>query len=173
VDFGDILDQWERGGNGGGGGQGHGPGPNTQKKAPALTVPATPAPQKKVNPIDQWLRINGVYDKDAEMEDAGRSGAEQRRLLREKRPDAVIDIHGLTRDEAWDALERFVGESRGRGLQKLLIIHGKGNHSRGEAVLKRSVREFIERCPFAGDSGHEKTGGSGATWVLLKDPRAK
>ena len=167
MDFGDILDQWERGSSGA-----NKPGANTQKKNPAAQRPAAPVPQQKANPIDVWLRINGVYDKDAETEAAGQGRAEQRRLLRAKKPDAVIDIHGLTRDEAWEALERFFGESRGRGFEKLLIIHGKGNHSRGEAVLKRSAREFIERCPWAGESGHAKAGGSGATWVLLKDPSA-
>ena len=157
MDFADILDQWER----------QKPVPAKAKKA---GTPVEPSPEKRANPIDLWLRINGVHDKDAEAEEAGQSGAEKRRLLRAKKPGAVIDIHGLTRDEAWEALERFFSESRGRGVEKLLIIHGKGNHSAGEAVLKRSVREFIERCPFAGESGQEKaaSGGSGATWVLLK-----
>jgi hypothetical protein len=33
------------------------------------------------------------------------------------------------------------------------------------------VREYIERCAFAGESGPATAadGGSGATWVLLKD----
>jgi hypothetical protein len=33
-----------------------------------------------------------------------------------------------------------------------------------------TVRKYIEKCPFAGESGHEKAanGGTGATWVLLK-----
>jgi DNA-nicking Smr family endonuclease len=38
-------------------------------------------------------------------------------------------------------------------------------------VLKRTVREFIERCPFAGESGQGPAGGAGATWVLLKQAR--
>jgi DNA-nicking Smr family endonuclease len=162
VDFGDILDQWERRRSG------------ADKPEKAGAAAAGPAPQEKAHPMDVWLRRNGVYDKDSEMEQTERSGAEKRRRLRSKRPDAVIDIHGLTRDSAWEALERFFGEARRGGLEKLLVIHGKGNHSSGEAVLKRSVREFIERCPFAGESGREKAaaGGDGATWVLLKEPSA-
>jgi len=33
--------------------------------------------------------------------------------------------------------------------------------------------DFIERCPFAGESGKEKTnaGGDGATWILLKETK--
>jgi DNA-nicking Smr family endonuclease len=167
VDFGNILDQWERQNSGAN-------NAGKKKKAPGAGAPAEPEPQlsqKKANPVDVWLRINGIYDKDAEAEQEERSGAERRRRLRLQKPDAIIDIHGLTRDEAWEALERFFGEARRSGFEKLLIIHGKGNHSAGEAVLKRNVKEFIERCPFAGESGQEKaaTGGGGATWVLLKD----
>ncbi|MDR2134570.1 MAG: Smr/MutS family protein [Treponema sp.] len=132
-----------------------------------------------ISPLEKWLRVNGVYDKDAEENGPGRDAAgsgsgerpgQKRRRLLAKKPDAVIDVHGLTGDEAWDALERFFTDAKHRSLEKLLVIHGKGNHSGGEAVLKRRVREFIERCPFAGESGHGNAaeGGSGVTWVLLK-----
>jgi DNA-nicking Smr family endonuclease len=55
-------------------------------------------------------------------------------------------------------------------MEKVLLIHGKGNHSEGEAVLKRAVLQFIEKCPYAGESGQPNVelGGNGATWVLLK-----
>jgi DNA-nicking Smr family endonuclease len=94
----------------------------------------------------------------------------RRRKLRSKRPDAVLDLHGLTRDEAWRSLEDFFRAGKQRGLEKLLVIHGKGNHSPEGSVLGRTVRDFIERCPFAGESGRgdAASGGSGATWVLLK-----
>jgi DNA-nicking Smr family endonuclease len=67
-------------------------------------------------------------------------------------------------------MDGFFRSGRQQGFDKLLIIHGKGNHSEGESVLKRTVREFIERCSFAGTSGHgdAASGGNGATWVLLK-----
>jgi DNA-nicking Smr family endonuclease len=116
--------------------------------------------------------VNGVYDKDAAAGDAGRSGAgERRRRLLAKKPDANLDLHGLTRDEAWVSLESFFETGRRQGLEKLLLVHGKGNHSEGDAVLKRTVRQFIENCPFAGESGpaNAELGGNGATWVLLKE----
>jgi DNA-nicking Smr family endonuclease len=125
--------------------------------------------------LSQWEKAgppNGVYDKDREAHDATRSAlAEKRRRLRAKKPDGIIDIHGMTRDEASAALEDFFGISQREGCEKLLVIHGKGNHSKGEAVLKSFTREFIERCSFAGESGSAEAsdGGSGATWVLLKD----
>ena len=121
--------------------------------------------------LDKWEKQNtgsiiDVKDKDRQVVTENR-----RRRLKTKKPDAELDIHGLTRDEAWLSLEAFFAESRRNGLEKILIIHGKGNHSAGKPVLKRTVMEFIERCPYAGESGRGKAsdGGEGTTWVLLKD----
>ena len=120
--------------------------------------------------LNKWEK-NAVYDKDAEEGEKTVNAHENRRRLRNKRPDAEIDIHGFTRDEAWQALETFFYESKANGCEKILVIHGKGNHSTGESVLKRTVLEFIEHCPIAGESGRGKAaaGGEGATWVLLKE----
>ena len=158
MDFGDILDKWEKQHSGGG---------NRHKNESGA---ADPDSQNTVNPIDAWLRVNGVYDKDLSESGGHQSAARRRQRLRRKRPDGEIDIHGLTRAEAEPALQHFFGEARDKGHEKVLIIHGKGNHCAGEPVLKQLVREFIERCPIAGESGQGKaaSGGEGATWVLLK-----
>jgi DNA-nicking Smr family endonuclease len=128
--------------------------------------------------LTQWENKYGVYDKDADAADTnGReASAERRRRLRAKKPDGVIDIHGMTQKEAAAALENFFENSRREGYEKILVIHGKGNHSAGDAILKTFTRNFIERCPFAGESGYSDAagGGSGATWVLLKkDQRSR
>jgi DNA-nicking Smr family endonuclease len=120
--------------------------------------------------LNKWEKNNKIYDKDMETEKVLISPQERRNRLKNKKPDAELDIHNLTRDMAWQALESFFYNSKAKNLEKILVIHGKGNHSTGEAVLKRIVMEFIERCPFAGESGRGKasTGGGGATWVILK-----
>jgi DNA-nicking Smr family endonuclease len=163
MDFGDILEQWDR-----------------QTAKPRRSGKSAPGGGKtgeepeRVDPLEAWLRINGIYDKDAETETtlSSEAGSKRRRLLA-KTADAVLDLHCMTRDEAWTALDTFFRDSRRRGFEKLLVIHGKGNHSKGDVVLKETVRSFIENCPFAGESGHGKAtaGGSGATWVLLKEIR--
>jgi DNA-nicking Smr family endonuclease len=159
VDFGDILDEWDR--------------QTAVARRKKAVLPEKEPPPKKTDPLTAWLRINGVYDKDADGEaEAGQVFAgERRRRLLTKRPDAVIDLHGLTRDEAWASLESFFQEGKKQGFEKLLIVHGKGNHSEREGVLKETARKFIERCPFAGESGHGNAaqGGRGATWVFLKN----
>jgi DNA-nicking Smr family endonuclease len=154
MDFGDILDEWDRRIAGSAG-----------KAAPKQIRDRGENP--KTDP-PAWLKTKGIYDKDAEEGEP--DAAERRRRLRRKKPDAVIDLHGLNRDEAWRAMEGFFRSARQRGFEKVLIIHGKGNHSRGGSVLKDASREFIEACPFAGESGHgdSLSGGTGATWVLFK-----
>ena len=136
----------------------------------AAAARAVGANARKVDPLSAWLRIHGVQDKDSLVQDEELSREERRRRLIEKRPDAVVDLHGLTRDEAWERLGNFFSDARRRGLEKVLIVHGKGNHSQGEAILKRTTREFIERCAYAGSHGHASStsGGTGATWVIVK-----
>jgi len=120
--------------------------------------------------IDEWLQNNKIYDKDAHSNTASRPGENRRRLLRTA-PDDILDIHGLTKERAWISLDQFFSGAKEKGFRKIRIIHGKGNHSQGDSVLIQTVREYIEKCPFAGESGFEKVtyGGGGATWVFLKN----
>jgi DNA-nicking Smr family endonuclease len=146
--------------------------PSAPSDAREAKVAALP---KAVDPLTAWLRVNGVQDKDAEAEEEGISAAERRRALRAKAPDARLDLHGLNREEAWLRLASFFAAVRQQGAEKVLVVHGKGNHSEGEAVLKRTTREFVERCPFAGEFGQadSRSGGAGATWVILKEDGSK
>ncbi|MCL2442247.1 MAG: Smr/MutS family protein [Treponema sp.] len=142
MDFGEILKKWEHGNI------------NNSKKTE----------------MESWLEKNDIYDKDFHEKKTSLPGENRRRLLNLK-ADAIIDIHGFSNDEAWYKLEDFFKNAKINGYEKIRIIHGKGNHSQGESILRQTVRKFIEQCDFAGESGFEKSihGGSGATWVLLKN----
>jgi DNA-nicking Smr family endonuclease len=81
-----------------------------------------------------------------------------------------LDLHGLTREEARDALAQFVREAGRRGLRCLRVVHGKGHGSPGrQPVLKAKVQRWLAQCAeviaFAQASGPE--GGAGALIVLL------
>jgi DNA-nicking Smr family endonuclease len=54
-----------------------------------------------------------------------------------------IDLHGLTRDEAIDALALFIAAAGRRGQQAVLVITGKGAHSPGEPVLQGAVADWL------------------------------
>jgi DNA-nicking Smr family endonuclease len=85
-------------------------------------------------------------------------------------PQAELDLHGLSAPEAEAAIAAFVRDARARGLSKVLLIHGKGNHSPGRPVLEGVVRNFLEKCPHTGAFGKadRKRGGQGATWVRIR-----
>lgn len=128
--------------------------------------------KQTINPMELWLRRYGVTDKDKAAESyEQRTKMESREYLRTMRPEARIDLHGLTKDEAWSKLTYFITDCVNHGLKKVLIVHGKGNHSHGsDPVLGPMVRTFIEHNPHLGTSGHpdHTQGGTGATWVIIK-----
>jgi DNA-nicking Smr family endonuclease len=84
---------------------------------------------------------------------------------------AQLDLHGMRRDEAREALAEFIRESCKRGLRCLRVIHGKGLGSIGkEPVLKGKVRAWLvqkeEVIAFCQARAHD--GGAGAVLVLLQ-----
>lgn len=131
----------------------------------------------RVNPMDLWLRRYGVVDKDSlAQEVAERERSQNREYLKKLPFGAKIDLHGLTRDEAWERLDAFIGDCSRRGIQKVLIVHGKGHHAKEKAdvsILSAMVRTFVELDRRLGASGHpdKKLGGNGATWVIIKKNR--
>ncbi|WP_252722991.1 Smr/MutS family protein [Treponema phagedenis] len=131
--------------------------------------------RQQIHPMELALRRYGIIDKDAQAlaEKQSESLAEQRKKIRAMRPDAEIDLHGLTTDEAEIALNNFFSAAAAQRLRKIAIIHGKGNHSEGEAILKKFVKNYLEGSPLAGECTHPKSkdGGSGTTWVILKHPK--
>jgi DNA-nicking Smr family endonuclease len=102
-----------------------------------------------------------------------------RRLLRRLRAgdyavQAHVDLHGATREEARDRVARFILESRRAGRRCVLIVHGRGNHSKDQIpVLKQAVRTWLERGQIARSvlafaTARPTDGGAGAVYVLLR-----
>jgi DNA-nicking Smr family endonuclease len=104
-----------------------------------------------------------------------RPGVSQEVVRKLRRGDwivqAQIDLHGMRREEAREALAEFIRESVKRGLRCLRVIHGKGLGSVGkEPVLKGKVRAWLvqksEVIAFCQARPHD--GGAGAVVVLLQ-----
>ncbi|MBI4508559.1 MAG: Smr/MutS family protein [Deltaproteobacteria bacterium] len=102
-----------------------------------------------------------------------------RRLLRRLRAgdfavQAHLDLHGLKRDEAKERVERFIAESRRTSRRCVLIIHGRGFHSKDQIpVLKQALRNWlgrgrIARSVLAFATARTCDGGAGAVYVLLR-----
>ncbi len=180
MDFEDILRQWD----------------DIRKKEkqrkPAHGKPAsgTPGPlknagEKKEVPgpttlssrdyLSHWITMHGVEDKDLRPVTDAPSDDRQARIeeaerFRKIRPQASLDLHGKSSAEAVPLIADFLGRSRRSGYEKVLIIHGKGNHSPDDHIMTELVRKALESSDLAGNFGPagKEDGGRGATWVKVR-----
>ena len=98
-----------------------------------------------------------------------------------------IDLHGYTIEQANNAIEQFILKAFEEGVNKLIVVTGKGIHSDVEkdpyvskdlSILKYSVPEFISNNRILMSMIYEMTdakiedGGSGAFYIFLKKNRS-
>jgi DNA-nicking Smr family endonuclease len=87
---------------------------------------------------------------------------------------AHVDLHGLTRDEARGQLEAFLARSRQTGKRCVLVVHGRGLHSKDQVpVLKDALKRWMKTARFADHvlafaTARPHDGGLGAVYVLLR-----
>lgn len=90
-----------------------------------------------------------------------------------------IDLHGLMREEAHLAVNRFVATARRDAERCVLIITGRGKSSPdGMSVLRTSLPRWLSRSPckphvLAFCTAQSVDGGPGAFYVLLRQPGVK
>jgi len=90
--------------------------------------------------------------------------------------NAELDLHGMTRGDALDALDDFVGNALSEGMRVLGIVHGRGLHSSSDGpVLKQAAYDWLRNGSLAGHVlavvPHPRSGG-GSCLVLLRRLRA-
>jgi len=81
-----------------------------------------------------------------------------------------LDLHGLDRHQAREALAGFLASCRRRGVRCVRVIHGKGLGSKDrEPVLKTRVKHWLAQREevLAYCQARPVDGGSGALVVLL------
>lgn len=83
-----------------------------------------------------------------------------------------IDLHGMTRIEAEEALSLFFREAMRKGLFCIKIIHGRGLRSPNGPVLKDALKRLLQgqfrKWILAYSTAKDCDGGLGATYVILK-----
>ena len=96
--------------------------------------------------------------------------------LRSMKPEGELDLHGLISDIAALRVSEFLTVSRNKGLKKVSIITGKGNHSEnGKAILRDVALEEIRFSNIVREASHPKAinGGTGVIWVIFKSTSEK
>ncbi len=153
MDFEDILKEWD-----------------TTKKTKSAKV----SKKKKKNDnlsMDSILDMYPPEDKVENYDPRPVPSRIKRRNYRRMKHQITLDLHGFNVVSAKVELEDFIKRCKRKGLEKVLIIHGKGLHSdNGDSVLRTTVKNYLMECSFIGEIGHpsEKEGGCGATWAIIK-----
>jgi len=118
-----------------------------------------------------------IADSDEFIEGSAR-GLDHHVLRRLRRGEFAVqghvDLHGLTRDEARSELEAFLARSRQGGKRCVLVVHGRGLHSKDQMpVLKDALKRWMSTARFADHvlafaTARPHDGGLGAVYVLLR-----
>ena len=98
-----------------------------------------------------------------------------------------IDLHGYTLEQANKRIEEFIYSAFAEKINKIIVVTGKGLHSKNEkdpyvskdlSILKYSVPDFIEKNKNLMNIIYEikdaniEDGGSGAFYIFLKKNRS-
>ena len=81
-----------------------------------------------------------------------------------------IDLHGLTVEQAYEKVMRFIAYAKEREYRCILIIHGKGQMQKQKALIKSFTAHWLKQIPeiLAFHSAPEWKGGTGAVIAILK-----
>jgi DNA-nicking Smr family endonuclease len=91
-------------------------------------------------------------------------------------PDRVLDLHGLTLDSAWTAIDRGLEQAIARGERIVLLI--TGHHRPGDPPVQRgkiraAVHDWLAASRHSGSiaavrGAHRRHGGGGSLYLILR-----
>jgi DNA mismatch repair protein MutS2 len=140
--------------------------PSGEPKGPVVEVAGDTA-IVEINGKRMSVKKWNVY----KIADAGRECADKPEVevpvnvSAEPLPTTSVDVRGETREDAIEAVDRFLDRAVLSGVQEVLIVHGVG-----EGVLLRAIRGLLQSDPRVDSSrqGMPGEGGMGVTVVRLK-----
>ena len=100
-------------------------------------------------------------------------GSLGRREMRRVKIEAKLDLHGMTIDQAYGALERFLLNAQVRGVRTILVITGKGALS-ADLTIRSMLPRWLTETPlrnlvsYVHHPAKPEDGGQGAFYVGVK-----
>ena len=118
------------------------------------------------------------------LDDHEFGGIDNSTLMKFKReefkPEAILDLHGFTENQAFEAVENFIAKCYNRGLRCIIIVTGKGlTHNDNDdifaakGILKKSVPQWLNLPHLRAailiyKNPSVKLGSTGALYILLR-----
>jgi len=140
-----------------------------RKKSAAL--PKTRSRAENSNP--DFANID--YQQRSDIRESQFDAGIQKKLQRKIRQGQLViedrlDLHGYYQNQAIAALNEFLRQALAANLRMLIVIHGKGNRSGSNAVLKPLVRHWLaqQSSVLAWCPAQPNHGGEGASYVYLR-----
>lgn len=124
--------------------------------------------------LDALKGMDAVFEDSFPPEEEVQASPRRMKLLRQGRlaPEAKLDLHGLTREEAQAKVRYFLEDSVYQGKKTVLIVTGRGKGSGGEPVLRAEVERYLGiltgACVSEWGRAPRRYGGEGALVVFLK-----
>jgi DNA-nicking Smr family endonuclease len=104
------------------------------------------------------------------------SGWDRRLRSGSAEPDRIVDLHGLSLDGAWRAIDRALDDALARGERIVLLI--TGHHRAGEppvtrGAIRAAVHDWLAAHRHAGEiaavrGAHRRHGGGGSLYIVLR-----
>ncbi len=93
------------------------------------------------------------------------------KIKAEKIAHKILDLHGYTKEEAFNKVQESIINAYNQNIRVLLIITGKGKN--GEGVLKKIIPKYLNHATIGAyiigmAEALPKHGGSGALYVYLR-----
>jgi DNA-nicking Smr family endonuclease len=87
-------------------------------------------------------RMDAVFQDEIPLEEKPAAAPRRVKLLRQGRlvPEAALDLHGLTREEAREKARHFLEDSVYQGRRTVLVITGRGKGSADGPVLRSDMQ---------------------------------
>ena len=142
--------------------------PSRGAQAKAAQGSLQPAPRPLQSPASPQARtLDSTWDRRL------RSG--------EVQPDRVIDLHGMTLDRAWSAIDRGLEHAIGARERVVLLITGharKGDPPIERGKIRAAVHDWLEASRHASRiaavrGAHARHGGGGSLYIILRRNRSK
>lgn len=136
------------------------------------------APRAPVNPPLNLIReLERVPARPKLGLGSGLDGGWERRLRTGAvEPDRTLDLHGLSVDQAWHAIDRLLDRAWTAGDRLVLLVTGRerpGGELRGRGQIRARLTDWLAASRHAPHiaairSAHRRHGGAGALYLILR-----